>query len=194
MLRINLYKNYFKPFFEITISLFTFVLASPLFIIISLIIKSSSNGPIIFKQKRIGKNGKEFVIYKFRTMILGSDNEKEKYFTTSNDKRITPIGKILRKLSLDELPQIFNVIKGNMSLIGPRPDVPEQKKLYTEKEFICRHEVTPGISGLSQVVARHNCTANLRKKLDIYYAKNQTFSLDYWIFFKTFITIFKGSY
>lgn len=121
-----------KRIFDFTISLLGLLVLLPIFIIISLFIKISSKGPIFFKQVRITQNGKEFYIYKFRTMYVNNDNQSQ--LTIGADKRITGIGKILRKFKIDELPQLINVINGEMSLVGPRPEVPKYVKYYTESQ------------------------------------------------------------
>ena len=179
-----------------------FILIFPFFlilhIIISFLIKLDSEGPVFFKQKRIGKNGKEFIMYKYRTMLINGDDileeylkyhpeEKkyyEKYHKYENDPRITKIGKILRSTSLDELPQIFNVLKGDMSFIGPRPYLPNEILKLKEYKYIIL-SVKPGITGLWQVSGRNNLTFKARIKLDLFYVKNWSIKLDFIILLKT---------
>ena len=156
-------------------------------------IKLDSEGNVFYRQTRIGKNGKPFKIFKFRTMVSNAD-QIGGYSTSKNDSRITKIGAFLRKTSLDELPQILNILLGDMSLIGPRPDVPAQKENYTEKEFINRHQVLPGITGLAQCRNRHNLTNSGRKKYDIFYNKKISFALDMKIVLWTLKVLKKGSY
>lgn len=169
-----------------------FILIIP-FVIIGILIKLDSKGNIFYRQKRIGKNCKVFKIFKFRTMV--SDADKLGVYSTSlNDARITKLGAFLRKASLDELPQILNILLGDMSLIGPRPDVPAQKINYTEKEWIKRHQVLPGITGLAQCRNRHNATNSSRKKYDIFYNRKVSLNLDLKIILWTLKVLKKGSY
>lgn len=163
------------------------------FVVISIFIKLDSSGPIFYRQNRIGKNCKVFKIFKFRTMVSNADKIGG-YSTSKNDSRITKTGAFLRKTSLDELPQILNILLGNMSLIGPRPDVPAQEVNYSNKEWINRHNVLPGITGLAQSRNRHNTTINSRKKYDIFYNKKISLILDLKIILWTVNVLKKGSY
>ncbi len=188
-----MYKNIFKRIFDF-IGAFVLLLFCVIpFCIISILVKKDSRGPIFYRQKRIGKNGSIFKIYKFRTMVANAD-QIGAYSTSVNDSRITPFGAFLRKTSLDELPQIFNILRGEMSFIGPRPDVPQQKERYTEEEFKERHKVLPGITGLAQSLNRHNSTIQEKISKDIFYANNLSLFLDIKIIFFTLKTIFQGSY
>jgi len=199
--------NYFvKRTIDYLFSLVLFILAVPLFIFIPVIIKLTSKGPIIFSQERIGKGGKPFKCYKFRTMYedaeeklkqvletnSGAKAEWETKYKLTNDPRVTPIGKFLRKTSLDELPQIFNVLKGEMSLIGPRPVTKEElDKYYQENaEFYCL--IPPGITGLWQVSGRSNLTYEERVSLDCWYIRNWSLWLDLVILLKTVKVVLKG--
>lgn len=167
----------------------------PIFLIISILIKLTSKGPIFFKQERIGRNGKNFNMYKFRTMIVNAENIGDGIRVRSkNDPRITKIGKILRRTSLDELPQLINVIKGDMSLVGPRPPVtyhpyngynnyPENAK----KRFIVR----PGLTGLSQIKYRNGVSWDKRIEIDIKYTENISFLQDIKIILATIKIVFK---
>ncbi len=160
----------------------------PAFIIIPIAIKRGSNGPAIFTQTRVGKEGKPFKIYKFRTMILERYDDKGQEIMSED--RITKIGKFLRKTSLDELPQFFNVLNGTMSLVGPRPMLDYQAK-RCEGEEIKRFEVRPGITGLAQVKGRNNINWEERIKYDIEYVNKFNIFLDFLIIFKTFIAVFR---
>lgn len=145
--------DFFKRTFDLLVSFFAIILLSPFFIIVSLLIKMDSIGPVIFKQVRVGKNKKPFEIYKFRTMVV--DAEKlGKQITVGNDNRITKIGGFLRKFKLDELPQLFNVFKGDMSFVGPRPEVPKYTNLYTEEQNRV-FEVRPGITDYASIKYRN---------------------------------------
>ena len=194
----NLYK-FFKKLSDISFSIFFLITFSPLFLIIALLIKLSSRGPIFFLQKRIGKNNISFNCIKFRTMhpeakdilenLLMKDHKLKKEFEETykikNDPRITTIGKLLRKTSLDELPQFINVLRGEMSIIGPRPIVKEEKKKYG-KNFKKVLSIEPGISGLWQVSGRNNLTYKKRIKLDLIYVENHNLIMDIRIIIRTF--------
>ena len=190
--------KYLKRFLDILFSSILIFLISPLIILICVAIKLESRGPIIFKQKRIGKNLRHFNCYKFRTMseeaedilnqLLSKNPELEKEFLTTqkikNDPRITNIGRILRKTSLDELPQIINILKGDMHLIGPRPIVDSEKIRYG-KYLNEVFSVRPGITGLWQVSGRNKLSYKRRVELDLIYIRNTNFKLDLNIFFRT---------
>jgi lipopolysaccharide/colanic/teichoic acid biosynthesis glycosyltransferase len=179
----------------------------PVILIIGFFVKVGSPGPVFFKQKRVGKSENFFEIYKFRSMYLAESNTgdvsegmsaeeaRSKYQTTvKNDPRITPIGKFIRKYYLDELPQLINVLKGEMSLVGPRPYTPSEIVDYKPSHWKQRHLVKPGITGLSQLFLKgRNGRHYSRICLDLAYVKNQSFSLDMYIFFYTFIKLIKGS-
>ena len=188
-----------KSLFDIIFSLLILFALSPLFLIIALLIKLSSRGPIFFLQERIGKNNVPFKCIKFRTMypeakdilknLLNKDEKIKKEFEEThkikNDPRITTIGKFLRKTSLDELPQFFNVLKNEMSIVGPRPIVKAEKKKYG-KNLIKVLSIKPGITGLWQVSGRNNLTYKKRVMLDINYVKNYNFLMDIRILIRTF--------
>ena len=191
-----------KRFVDFIFSIILIIVLIPLFLIIGLLIKLNSKGSVIYIQRRIGKNNTSFSCYKFRTMKTQSKyilkeiliqnpdfkNEFEKTRKLINDPRITDIGKFLRLTSLDELPQIFNVFKGDMSFIGPRPIVKSEIKKYG-KNFKKAFSIKPGISGMWQVSGRNKLSYRQRVKLDVFYAKNISFLLDFKIFMKTLIVI-----
>lgn len=180
---------FIKRFFDIVISVLGIIILSPLLLIVSILIKIESKGPIIFKQERIGKNGKVFDIYKFRSMKL--DSEKDGVYESKNDKRVTRIGRIIRKLSIDELPQFLNIIKGDMSIIGPRPTLayhPWKIDEYTDFQKQ-RFNVRPGVTGWAQVNGRKDVEWNKRIELDVYYVGNISFVFDVKIFFKTIFKV-----
>ena len=192
----------FKRFIDIAFSLLLIIILIPLFLIISILIKLNSKGSIIYIQRRIGMNNVSFSCYKFRTMKPKSKyilkklliqnphlkNEFEKKRKLINDPRFTNIGKFLRFTSLDELPQIFNVFKGEMSFIGPRPIIKSEIKKYG-KDFKKAFSVKPGISGLWQVSGRNKLSYSKRVELDIFYAANINLLLDFKIFLKTILVI-----
>ena len=187
-----------RRIFEFVISLCALILISPLLLIFSVLIKIDSKGPVIFKQERIGKNGKVFKMYKFRTMVTGAQNMGTGVYSFNGDPRITRIGKFLRKTSLDELPQLFNVLIGNMAIVGPRAPVyghfPEYNAL--NDTYKKRFKVRPGITGLAQVVGRNELTWDEKVKYDNIYVdkvKKYTFLYDIMIIVKTFLRVFSMS-
>ncbi|MBD8071313.1 sugar transferase [Bacillus sp. PS06] len=163
-----------KRFIDLTISSILFVCLSPIFIVISILIKSQLGSPIIFKQERPGLNGKIFYLYKFRTMTDLTDQCGE---LLPDYIRLTPFGRFLRKYSLDEYPQLWNVIKGDLSLVGPRPLLVEYLPLYTKEQSL-RHIVKPGITGWAQVNGRNALTWEEKFKLDVWYVRNHSLYLD----------------
>ena len=197
-----MYYKILKRFLDFLFAFLLIIFLSPLFLIIGVLVKISSKGSIIFIQKRLGVNNTTFSCYKFRTMypeakyllkkMLIKNPKFKNEFAESrkiiNDPRITFIGRFLRFSSLDELPQIFNVFKGEMSFIGPRPIVKSEIKKYG-KDFKKAFSVKPGISGLWQVSGRNNLSYEKRVKLDVIYAKNINFLMDFKIFIKTIIVI-----
>ncbi len=176
-----------KRLFDFLISLFAIIILFIPMVMIAIVIRVKMGSPVIFKQKRPGIHGKPFYIYKFRTMTNETDNEGN---LLSNEERITITGKLIRKLSLDELPQLFNVLKGDISLVGPRPLLMEYLPLYN-KEQARRHDVRPGITGWAQVNGRNNLCWEDRFKLDVWYVDNQSFILDIRILFLTVLKVFK---
>ena len=163
----------------------------PLFFLISILIKITSKGPVIYKQKRIGKNNRPFILYKFRSMKTG---EKGPLWTEEKDKRLTFIGKILRYTHLDELPQLFNILKGNISFIGPRPERSELAEMYSSlPHYEIRHIIKPGLTGWAQVNYKPSASleeAHEKLQYDIYYIKNRSLFLDFLIILKTIKYIF----
>ncbi|WP_347174840.1 sugar transferase [Polaribacter uvawellassae] len=189
----KIYQLFFKRVFDFLIAFILLVFLFLPFLIIALFIKRDSKGTVFYKQQRIGLNGKEFSIYKFRTMVSNADKIGG-YSTGINDSRITGVGNFLRKTSLDELPQLINVLRGEMSFIGPRPDVLQQKKDYSINEFKKRHSVLPGITGLAQCRNRHNASVKSRKMYDLFYSEKISLKLDLLIVFWTIRVLKKGSY
>ncbi|WP_323587708.1 sugar transferase [Aliarcobacter butzleri] len=188
-----MYKLFFKRIIDLIVSLILLIILIIPFILIAILIKIDSKGNVFYRQVRVGQNCKEFKIFKFRTMVSNADKIGG-YSTSKDDVRITKIGQFFRKTSLDELPQVINIILGDMSLIGPRPDVPAQKINYTEDEWLKRHKVKPGISGLAQCRNRHYITNSGRKKYDLFYNRKINFMLDLRIVFWTLKVLKKGSY
>ena len=177
-----------KRLFDILISLFLLILLSPLFVLIGIAIKAESKGPIIFRQDRVGLNEEIFSINKFRSMVF-TGNEIETSPTEVNDPRITRTGAFIRSTSLDELPQQLNVLKGEMSIVGPRPDRLVQKDDYNPGDWDIRNSVRPGITGLAQISGRSNSTFENRLHHDIDYANTHNFFLDLKIIMKTIAVV-----
>jgi len=189
---MNLYVKYV---FDYILSISLLIILSPIFLIIAVMIKLDCKGPALFKQERVGKDGKLFKIYKFRTMVDNAVNIEHGFGLEENDPRIAFIGKFLRKWSLDELPQLINVIKGEMSIIGPRPTLQYQVKQYNEFQKK-RLLMKPGITGWAQVNGRNSLTWEERINFDVLYVECYTLWLDLEIFIKTImVTILrKGLY
>ena len=190
-----------KRFFDIILSLIGLVILLPIFLIIAIIIKIDSKGPVFFKHKRIGKNGKTIGVYKFRSMVINAEElikkftpeqkaEYEKNFKLDNDPRITKVGKVLRKTSLDELPQLINILIGNMSIVGPRPIVTGEIDKYGDQKdkFL---SMTPGLTGYWQASGRSDVEYDERIEMELYYIDHCSLWLDIKIIFKTFIAVLK---
>ena len=186
-----MYRNYIKRIFDIIFSLLLLIILLPLLLITAIIIKIDSKGPIIFKQERIGKDGKVFKIYKFRSMIVGAEHIGTGVYSKKDDNRITKVGKFIRKTSIDELPQLVNILIGEMSFIGPRPVLTYHPWRYEEytSEQLKRFEVRPGITGWAQIHGRKTVEWPIRLKYDAYYVENLSFKLDCKIFIKTFLVV-----
>lgn len=185
--------KYFKRAFDILASFIGLIIAAIPMLIVAVLIKIDSEGPILFKQKRLGLNHKEFYIYKLRSMIV--DAERLGVYSDDKDKRLTKLGKILRKTSIDELPQLFNILKGEMSFIGPRPPLtyhPWPIEEYTEEQKRM-FEVRPGITGWAQVNGRKCVEWNRRIELNVWYVDNMSALLDFKIFFLTIFKVFTNA-
>lgn len=185
--------RFIKRTFDILFSLICIILLFPFFIIIALLIKLTSKGPILYTQDRISRCGKIFKIYKFRTMIVGAENKTGPIWAKKDDKRVTFVGKILRKLSLDELPQLFNILKGDMSVVGPRPERPEFVEKFKNiiPRYIERHKVKAGLTGWAQVNGlRGNTPLEERIKYDLYYIENWSLFFDIKIILRTILEVF----
>lgn len=168
------------------------IVFSPLMLASAILVKTTSQGPLIFKQERVGLHNKPFKMYKFRTMYVQTEEEEKKGWTQKNDPRVTRVGAILRKTSLDEFPQLFNVLKGDMSLVGPRPERPQYVEKFREEipRYMIKHQVRPGMTGWAQVNGyRGDTSIQKRIECDLYYIENWTLGLDFKILF---LTVFKG--
>jgi Undecaprenyl-phosphate glucose phosphotransferase len=174
-------------------SLFGILITSPVMLICAITVKLSSPGPVIFKQERVGLHNKPFYMYKFRSMEQQSPGREQKGWTVKNDPRVTAVGKVLRRTSLDELPQLFNILKGDMSLVGPRPERPQFVEKFREEipRYMVKHQVRPGLTGWAQVNGLRGDTSILKRiEYDIYYIENWTLGFDLKIIFLTFFTGF----
>lgn len=181
-----------KRLMDITGSLLGLVVASPFMLLAAVIVRCTSEGPIIFKQERVGLHNKTFFMYKFRTMEVQKESSEQRAWTVKNDPRVTKIGKFLRKTSVDELPQLFNILKGNMSLVGPRPERPLFVEKFKEEipRYMVKHQVRPGLTGWAQINGYRGDTS-IRKRIeyDIFYIENWTMGFDIKIML---LTIFRG--
>lgn len=187
-----MYKRLIKRMIDFILSLVGLVILSPLFILISIIIKCTSKGPILFKQKRIGKNKKHFNILKFRTMRMDTPKDCPTHLLENPDQYITGIGKFLRKTSLDELPQIINILKGDMSIIGPRPALWNQYDLIEERDKYKANDIYPGLTGWAQINGRDELEIDVKARLDGEYVERISFLFDMKCFFGTITSVFKS--
>ena len=184
-----MYDKYVKRLIDIILSLLAIVILSPVLIVVAILVRVKLGSPILFKQARPGKNGKIFYLYKFRTM---TDEKDENGNLLPDDIRLTKFGKALRSTSLDELPEFFNILKGDMSFIGPRPLLVKYLPLYSEQQMH-RHDVRPGLTGLAQVNGRNALSWQEKFNYDLEYVNNISFGLDIKIFIKTFLVVLKRS-
>ena len=198
---LNIYNKYIKSFIDIVLSFIVLVLLSPVFLIIAICIKIESKGPVFFVHKRVGKNGKMIGIYKFRSMVANAEElikqftpeqmkEFKENFKLENDPRITKVGSFLRKTSLDELPQLVNILKGDLSIIGPRPVIGEELEKYgiNKEKFL---SVTPGLTGYWAANGRSCTSYEKRMEMELYYIDNLSWKMDIKVFFKTILSVIK---
>jgi|SRR5690625_152231 len=182
-----LYQKYIKRLFDIIFSLMSIIIFSPLLLIVALLVRLNIGSPIIFTQERTGLNSRTFKLYKFRSMTNETDEQGN---LLPNELRMTKFGKIFRSTSLDELPELFNILKGDMSFVGPRPLLTEYEELYNEEQKK-RHNVRPGLTSFTAVNGRSTLSWNKRFEMDVWYVNNASFLLDLKIILKTFLTVFK---
>ena len=182
-----MYKLFFKRFLDFILSLIAIVLLSPIYLIIAILVRVKLGSPVIFMQERPGKNEKIFSMYKFRSMTSEIDKEGN---LLPDEVRLTPFGKKLRATSLDELPELFNILKGDMSFVGPRPLLVKYLPLYSEEQQH-RHDVRPGLTGLAQVMGRNALTWEEKFKKDVFYTEHCNFLLDIQIIGKTILLVSK---
>ena len=183
---------WFKRFYDTVLSFIGLIVLSPLLLVLVILIKLDSKGPILFKQKRIGRNKKHFYILKFRTMRIDTPKDIPTHMLENPQQWITKVGKFLRKTSLDEIPQIINILKGDMSIIGPRPALWNQYDLVEERDKYDVHKLYPGLTGYAQINGRDELPIPEKAKLDGYYVKHISLWLDIKIFFGTIVSIFKS--
>ena len=188
----NTFNALVKRMVDIGGSIVAIILFSPIMLIAAVLIKLTSPGPLIYKQERVGLHNKTFQMYKFRSMEVQDPAKEKKGWTVKDDPRVTPIGKFIRRTSIDELPQLFNILKGDMSLVGPRPERPFFVEKFREEipRYMVKHQVRPGLTGWAQINGYRGDTS-IRKRIehDLYYIENWTLGLDFKIIFLTF---FKG--
>jgi len=183
-----------KRVFDIAVALIALAVLWPLLLVVALAIRLDSPGPALFRQTRVGVEGRPFSMLKFRSMVMDAERVGG-YSTAVGDPRITRVGRFIRRTSLDELPQIFNVLRGDMSWVGPRPDVPAQKDNYSDEDWRARHRVRPGITGLAQATLRSAATPAQRLALDLEYVERASLLFDLKILLLTVRQVLgKGSY
>lgn len=190
-----MYRHFLKRLFDILLSLLVLVILSPVFLITAIAIKIDSKGPVLFKQERLGKGGRVFKIYKFRSMCVNAEHTGSGVYSGKGDARVTRVGRIIRATSIDELPQAVNILKGDMSFIGPRPPLtyhPWPIEEYTDEQRKM-FDVRPGITGWAQINGRKAVEWHDRIKLSVWYVEHLTMWLDIKIFFLTFFKVFTNA-
>lgn len=191
-----MYKRFIKRFIDIVLSTIGIVVLIPVWIVLAIAIKIDDPGPVLFKQKRIGRNKNGEVqyywLYKVRSMKMDTPHDTPTHLLKNPEQYITKVGGFLRKTSLDELPQIFNIWKGEMSIVGPRPALWNQTDLYEEREKYGANDVTPGLTGWAQVNGRDELEIPVKAKLDGYYVEHLSFAMDAKCFFKTILSVVKS--
>ena len=189
------YNRIVKRLLDVLISVIALILLSPVLLIAALAVKLSSKGPVVFRQKRLGRDGKEFDFYKFRSMVVGAEKTGSGVYSGKGDPRVTRVGRILRATSIDELPQLINILKGDMALIGPRPPLTYHPWPIGEYDAFQRHmfDVRPGITGWAQTHGRKDVEWHRRIELNVWYVEHVSFALDLKIFFLTFFKVFTNA-
>ena len=191
----GVYNRIVKRLLDIILAALALILLSPLMLSAALAVKLSSSGPVIFKQKRLGRNGKEFNFYKFRSMVVNAEKTGSGVYSGKSDPRVTKVGRILRATSIDELPQLFNILKGDMALIGPRPPLTYHPWPIGDYTDFQRHmfDVRPGITGWAQTHGRKDVEWHRRIELNVWYVEHVSLLLDLRIFFLTFFKVFTNA-
>ena len=182
----GVYARYIKRILDILLSGCALVVLSPVLLIVAVLVRTKLGSPVIFCQERVGKDEKIFKMYKFRSMIVQDEKKEKKGWTTKDDPRVTTVGRFIRKTSIDELPQLFNVLRGDMSLVGPRPERPQFVEKFKEEipRYMIKHQVRPGLTGWAQVNGYRGDTS-IKKRIehDLYYIENWTLGFDFKIIF-----------
>ena len=181
-----------KRLFDIVLALLALLLFSPVMLAAALAVWLDSGRPVLFAQTRVGRGTQPFRLFKFRSMVVDAA-QRGSHSTAQNDPRITRVGRFLRRSSVDELPQLLNVLRGDMSLVGPRPDVPAQRANYTDEQWALRHRVRPGITGLAQALYRSRATPQQRLQADLDYAQHHGLLIDLRIIALTVVQVFRRS-
>ena len=189
-------ENKIKRIFDLFLSGAGILLSLPLWIIIAIAIWLEDRGPIFYEQERVGKDGKIFRILKFRSMIKDAEKHTGAVWASENDPRVTRVGRVLRATAMDELPQLWNILKGDMSFVGPRPERPELVKEFTKKfpDFQKRFAIKPGLTGIAQVYGKYDTPPQHKLKYDLLYIKKQSFLLDLKLIFLSFWITFRGKW
>ena len=186
-----MYRNFIKRGLDFILSLIGLIVLSPIFLVLCIWIKVDSKGPILFKQKRVGKNKKYFNILKFRTMYIDTPKDMPTHLLSDPDQYITKAGKFLRKTSLDELPQLVNILKGEMAIIGPRPALWNQEDLIKERDLYKANDIRPGLTGWAQINGRDELEIEDKARLDGDYVTHMSFLFDFKCFFGTITSVLK---
>lgn len=192
--KLSMYRGFLKRAIDMVLSLLALVILSPLFAITALAVKLDSSGPVLFRQQRLGLHGKEFTIYKFRSMSVGAEHTGSGVYSESGDPRVTAVGRIIRATSIDELPQLVNIIRGDMAIVGPRPPLtyhPWPIDQYTEEQ-LHMFDVRPGVTGWAQVHGRKSVEWHERIRLNVWYAENVSFLLDVRIILMTVLKVLRN--
>ena len=184
-----MYRNYLKRLFDCVVATFAFIILSPLFLLLCLMIKLDSKGPVFFKQRRIGKDKAEFLILKFRSMKIDAPKDQPTHLLKDPEMYITRLGKWLRKTSLDELPQLFNIIAGQMSIVGPRPALYNQSDLIAMRDTYGANDVRPGLTGWAQVNGRDELPIDVKSRFDGEYLEKMSFLFDLKCMVRTFKSV-----
>lgn len=189
---LSIEQRFFKRFFDVLLSLIALIILSPFLLLIAIAIKLYDHGPVFFTQERITIDGRKFKIFKFRSMIVDAEKDGQSIPATDNDPRITPVGKFIRKIRFDEFPQLINIIKGDMSIVGPRPERTEHVEEYIKDmpEFKYRTKVKAGLTGYAQVYGKYNTTAYDKLKLDMMYIENYSIRMDFQLIVMTIKVLF----
>jgi lipopolysaccharide/colanic/teichoic acid biosynthesis glycosyltransferase len=185
-----------KRLFDIFLSGIGLVISSPLWLIFSLAIKLQDGGPVFYTQERVGKGGKIFKVYKFRSMIPDAEKQTGPVLATENDPRVTKVGRILRATAMDELPQLWNIFKGDISFVGPRAERPELVKKFVQfvPNYMKRFDVKPGLTGVAQVYGKYDSSPKEKLRYDLFYIKNKSFLLDLKLIILSFWITFRGKW